>query len=287
MRILDWNMLDKAARRAALARPLPIARAEATRICLGRDRAGPAGGGCRASCASPQQFDGVRLTSLAVPRTEFDEARRALTAEQIAALKRAITNVERFHEAQVRTPMRLETEPGVRASRSSARSPPSGSTYPPARHRYPRRSSCSGSPPASLAVRSASCAPHRAPTARCIRRFWWPRELCGIDTVFKVGGAQAIAASPTAPQSIPRVDKIFGPGNAWVTAAKGLVSADPQRGRLRPARRTLGGPGTRRRTARAEFVAADLLAQAEHDPLAQAILVTDSRVTGANAYLAR
>jgi histidinol dehydrogenase len=102
-------------------------------------------------------------------------------------------------------------------------------------------------------------------------------HLCGIDMVVKVGGAQAIAALAYGTESIPRVDKIFGPGNAWVTAAKGLVSGDA----AGAACDLPAGPSEvlviADETARPQFVAADLLAQAEHDPLAQAILVTDSR----------
>jgi histidinol dehydrogenase len=102
-------------------------------------------------------------------------------------------------------------------------------------------------------------------------------ELCGIDTVFKVGGAQAIAALAYGTSSIPKVDKIFGPGNAWVTAAKQLVANDP----AGAAGDLPAGPSEvmviADDTARADFVAADLLAQAEHDGQAQAILVTPSR----------
>jgi histidinol dehydrogenase len=101
-------------------------------------------------------------------------------------------------------------------------------------------------------------------------------QLCGIDTVFKVGGAQAITALAYGTETIPKVDKIFGPGNAWVTAAKQLVANDP----LGAACDLPAGPSevlvVADETARADFVAADLLAQAEHDALAQAILVTDS-----------
>jgi histidinol dehydrogenase len=102
-------------------------------------------------------------------------------------------------------------------------------------------------------------------------------ELCGIEQVFKIGGAQAIAALAYGSQSVPKVAKIFGPGNAWVTAAKQLVAADPDGAALdMPA-----GPSEvlviADDSARADFVAADLLAQAEHDPCAQALLVTTSR----------
>ena len=102
-------------------------------------------------------------------------------------------------------------------------------------------------------------------------------RIAGVDEIYRVGGAQAIAALAYGTQSIPRVDKIFGPGNAWVTAAKQLVANDP----LGAACDLPAGPSEvlviADATARADFVAADLLAQAEHDPLAQALLVTDSR----------
>jgi histidinol dehydrogenase len=102
-------------------------------------------------------------------------------------------------------------------------------------------------------------------------------QLCGITTVFKVGGAQAIAALAYGTDTIAKADKIFGPGNAWVTAAKQLVAADPDGAACdMPA-----GPSevmvVADDKARADFVASDLLAQAEHDTQAQAILVTSSR----------
>jgi len=114
-------------------------------------------------------------------------------------------------------------------------------------------------------------------------------QLCGIDAVFKVGGAQAVAALAYGTESIPKVDKIFGPGNGWVTAAKQLVAHDPQGAACDlPA-----GPSEvlvlADAEARADFVAADLLAQAEHDALAQAMLVTDSGslAEGVSAWLHR
>jgi histidinol dehydrogenase len=101
--------------------------------------------------------------------------------------------------------------------------------------------------------------------------------ICGIETIFKVGGAQAIAAMAYGTKSIPKVDKIFGPGNAWVTAAKQLVAGDAAGAAFDlPA-----GPSEvlviADDSASADLVAADLLAQAEHDPQAQAILITPSR----------
>jgi histidinol dehydrogenase len=102
-------------------------------------------------------------------------------------------------------------------------------------------------------------------------------QRCGIERVFKIGGAQAVAAMAFGTQSVPRVDKVFGPGNVWVTTAKQLVAQEVEGAAVdMPA-----GPSevlvVADESARAEFVAADLLAQAEHSPDAQVMLVTPSR----------
>ena len=277
MRILDWNLLDKPGRSAALARPLPQARAEATRVAAGVieqvRREGDA-----ALFALTKTFDGVRLQNLVVESSEFEAARGALTTGQMTALKRAIANVERFHKAQQRPALSLETEPGVRCEQilrpifSVALYVPAGSAP------LPSAVIMLGIP-ARLAgcTQRILCTPPR-PDGTVHPAILVAAELCGIDTVFKVGGAQAIAALAYGTQSIPRVDKIFGPGNAWVTAAKAQVGADP----AGAACDSPAGPSEvlvlADASASAEFVAADLLAQAEHDPLSQAILVTDSCV---------
>ena len=103
-------------------------------------------------------------------------------------------------------------------------------------------------------------------------------ELCGVDTVYKMGGAQAIAALAFGTETVRKVDKIFGPGSAWVTAAKQIVAGDPAGAAIDlPA-----GPSevlvVADDSANPRFVAADLLAQAEHDVVAQVILVTTSAV---------
>jgi histidinol dehydrogenase len=276
MRILDWNLLDEPGRRAALARPALSCRADVSRVALEvieevRRR------GDAAVRGFTEAFDGVHLESFVVTADEFAAARRALTVRQIAALERAIVNVRQFHEAQTPRPLVVETEVGVRCeliTRPIARA----GLYVPA-----------GTAPLPSTVIMLALP---AQIARCPRVFLCtpPRsdgsahaavlvaaELCGIDTVFKVGGAQAIAALAYGTESIPKVDKIFGPGNAWVTAAKQRVANDPGGAACDlPA-----GPSevlvVADESARADLVAADLLAQAEHDGLAQAILVTTSR----------
>jgi histidinol dehydrogenase len=276
MRIFDWSKLAESERRAALARPAQNSRADIAKVAADvintvRQQ------GDAALRAYTQQFDGVKLETLAVTRADFNAARKELSAGQIAALERAIDNVSRFHQAQLPKPFATETMPGVRCERI-IRPIQAVGLYVPA-----------GSAPLPSAVvmlavpaRIAGCPrrvlctpPNRQGQANAAVLV--AAELCGIETVFKVGGAQAIAALAYGTPSIPKVDKIFGPGNAWVTAAKQLVANDPAGAACdMPA-----GPSevlvVADDSARAEFVAADLLAQAEHDGQAQAILVTPSR----------
>lgn len=276
MRILDWNNLSERERRVALARPSLESRADVAATALEVINTVRANGD-DALRAFTERFDGVKLENLAVTSAEFAAARKELSAPQIAALEKAIDNVSRFHAAQAPKPFAMDTMPGVRCERI-IRPIQAVGLYVPA-----------GSAPLPSAVvmlavpaRIAGCPrrvlctpPNRQGQANAAVLV--AAELCGIDTVFKVGGAQAIAALAYGAGSIPKVDKIFGPGNAWVTAAKQLVSNDSAGAACdMPA-----GPSevlvVADDTARADFVAADLLAQAEHDGQAQAILVTPSR----------
>ncbi len=280
MRTLDWQTLDAAAQAEALARPQAAlseaVNAQAIAI-IDRVRAE----GDAALLGFARQFDGVELSSLRVPDEEFAAARTSLSGVQLQAIQTAIANVTAFHRAQLPEALSMETQPGVRCERL-IRPIQSVGLYVPA-----------GSAPlpstvVMLAVpaRIAGCAQRVLCTpaqrdGRASAAVLVAAQLCGIDTVFKVGGAQAIAAMAYGTASIPKVSKIFGPGNAWVTAAKQLVAADPQGAALDlPA-----GPSEvlviADDSARADFVAADLLAQAEHDPSAQAILLTTSSTLAA------
>jgi histidinol dehydrogenase len=273
MRILDWNSLSAAQRRDALKRP---AQRDATRVtATAQDiiervrREGDA-----ALKVLTEQFDGVRLEVLQVTAKEFEEAERELNAEQHAAIERAIATVRRFHTAQMPMPLCVETAPGVRCERISVPIRAVGLYVPAGSAPLPSTAIMLGVPAAIAAcpVRVMCTAPTRHGTAD-------PAVLvaarkAGIEQVFKVGGAQAIAAMAYGTDTIPKCDKIFGPGNAWVTAAKMLVAqhVDGAAADL-PAGVTevmIIADGS----ARADFVAADLLAQAEHSPDAQAILLT-------------
>jgi histidinol dehydrogenase len=275
MRILIWQSLSPSERAAALARPAQEARADIealAREVIAQVRAG----GDAAVRASSRRFDGVEPRSLAVSAEEFAQAEGALTREQRAALVRAIDNVTTFHRAQRPASLTLETMPGVRCEQLIR---PIGTVglYVPA-----------GSAPLPSAVVMLAVPARIAGCPRLLLCTPPGRDggahpavlvaarLCGVDHVFKVGGTQAIAALAYGTETIPKADKIFGPGNAWVTAAKQAVANDPGGAACDlPA-----GPSevmvVADETARVDFVAADLLAQAEHDRQAQAILVTTS-----------
>ena len=276
MRVLDWKSLDAAGRRAALARPGRGARSGVER--LARDViAEVRQGGDEALKLLTRRFDGVEIQSFAVAPEEFSDARSRMSAEQVAALQRAIANVQRYHQAQAPKPLMLETETGVRCEQIIRPIQSVGLYVPAGTAPLPSAVIMLGVP-ARLAgcPRRILCTPPQK-DGRVHPAVLTAAALCGIDQVFKVGGAQAIAALAFGTESIPKVDKIFGPGNAWVTSAKALIAADPEG----CACDLPAGPSevmiVADETARTELVAADLLAQAEHDALAQAIVVTQSR----------
>ncbi len=228
-----------------------------------------------------EKFGGGTPDQLRVAAGEFREARTRLTSEQIAALERAVDNVTRFHEAQKSPPLRVETMPGVICERITR---PIGRVglYVPAGSAPLPSTAIMLAVPARVAgcqSRAIACSP--GPDGKVHAAVLVAAELCGIDTVYKMGGAQAIAAFAFGTESVGKVDKIFGPGSAWVTAAKQIVAADPAGAAIDlPA-----GPSEvlviADDSADPRFVAADLLAQAEHDTIAQVLLVTTSTTLGA------
>jgi histidinol dehydrogenase len=275
MRILDWNSSSSAQRREALQRPALKDAAgvnAAARDIIERVRRE----GDAALLALTQQFDGVRLEALAVTKQEFAAAERALTPDQHGAIDRAIDNVRRFHAAQASPPLRMETAPGVICERFSVPIRAVG-LYVPAGSAPLPSTAIMLAVPAALAqcpVKLMCSAPNRAGNAS-------PAVLvaarkAGVEQIFKVGGAQAIAAMAYGSESIAKCDKVFGPGNAYVTAAKMLAAQDPDGAALDLPAGVTEVMVIADEEARAEFVAADLLAQAEHSPDAQAILLTTS-----------
>lgn len=272
--ILDWPSMTPTERRAALRRPAQQEQAqtlEAAQRIVERVRSE----GDAALRDLTLRFDGTAFGP--VSAREFEQAEAALSADGKQALDRTIANVKRFHELQAPRPLRVETSPGVICERRILPIRAVG-LYVPAGSAPLPSTAVMLAVPALLAgcpIR-VLCTPPRK-DGRADAAVLYVARRCGIERVFKVGGAQAIAAMAFGTESVPKVDKVFGPGNAFVTAAKQLVAGDPEGAAFDlPA-----GPSevlvVADDSARAAFVAADLLAQAEHSPDAQAMLITTSR----------
>ncbi len=272
MRILDWKRLSNAQRSEALQRPAEeTARATAAaRDILEQVRRG----GDAALLALTEQFDGVRLEALRVTRQEFADAERVITAEQHTAIERAIGNIRRFHAAQSPLPLRVETSPGVICERLSVPIRAVG-LYVPAGSAPLPSTAMMLAVPATLAACPIKlmCTPPKRSGAADPAVLVAARKA-GVEDIFKVGGAQAIAAMAYGSESIPKCDKVFGPGNAYVTAAKILAAQQADGAALDLPAGVSEVMVIADDEARADFVAADLLAQAEHSPEAQALLVT-------------
>ena len=284
MRILDWNSLSEPQRRDALSRPAQgdaASVASAARDIIARVRSQ----GDAALVALTEQFDLVRLGSLQVTPAEFDLAERALQADQHAAIERAMLNIRRFHAAQAAAPVRVETSPGVLCERFSVPIRAVG-LYVPAGSAPLPSTALMLAVPAGIArcpVKVMCTPPNRHGAAD-------PAVLvaarkAGVQRIFKVGGAQAVAAMAYGTESIPKCDKVFGPGNAYVTAAKILCAQDPAGAALDLPAGVSEVMVIADDEARADFVAADLLAQAEHSADAQAVLLTTDRALAAAVAL--
>lgn len=276
MKLIDWQSASPDQRRAALARPAADTRDEVFRQAASIVSAVRAEGDA-AIRRFTRQFGGPELQDLRVSRAEFTAARESLTVTQIAALERAVANVSRFHEAQKSAPLAVDTMPGVRCERITRPIDRVGLYVPAGSAPLPSTAIMLAVPARIAGCASPAIASSPGPDGRLHDAVLVAAELCGVDTVYKMGGAQAIAALAFGTETVSKVDKIFGPGSAWVTAAKQIVAADPNGAAIDlPA-----GPSEvlviADDSADARFVAADLLAQAEHDTIAQVVLVTPSQ----------
>ncbi len=219
-----------------------------------------------------RRFDGVALEELRVPREEIQSAAEALPVELMEAIGEALANLRRFHAAQIQPRMEVETMPGVRCWRKSVPIERVG-LYVPGGSAPLFSTVLMLGVPAMLAgcPEVVLCTPPDR-TGKVHPAILFTAGLLGIERVFRIGGAQAIAALAYGTESIPRVDKIFGPGNAYVTRAKQLVQLEGTAIDM-PA-----GPSEvlvlADDSAEPAFVAADLLSQAEHGPDSQVVLVS-------------
>lgn len=218
------------------------------------------------------RFDGVQIDDFAVTAEEIDAAVAAVGAEYVRILKRAAANIERFHRAQIRSDFSMNYD-GITVGERFIPVQSAGLYVPGGTARYPS-SVLMNCVPAKLAgVQNIIICTPPSKDGRIPDGILAAAKVAGADKVYKVGGAQAIAAMAYGTESIPKVDKIVGPGNVYVATAKKLVQGicgiD-----------MIAGPSEilviADETANADWLAADLLSQAEHDKLASAIMITDS-----------
>lgn len=274
--VSDWVRAGAGERAALLARP-PAGRDENLRRNVEAIVRQVRAGGDDALRALTRSLDHVDLSDLGVSDAELAAAQDALTRRQHEAIDTAIANVRRFHELQLAPPLAVETMPGVRCERIAHAIDAVGLYVPAGTAPLPSAAIMLAVPAAIAGCPTrVMCTPPR-PDGTADPAVLVAATRAGVSTIFKLGGAQAIAAMAFGTESVPKVNKIFGPGNAWVTAAKTLVGADADGAAIdMPA-----GPSEVLVIADAEanpaFVASDLLSQAEHGVDSQVLLLTDSR----------
>ena len=275
MKRIDWNQLDDPAREAVLRRPVQ-AVSDAVRSGVQAVFDEVATRGDAALRDFTARFDGVALEAFEVDADEFARAADAVPAEVQAAIAEAAARIEAFHRAGIASPYEVETAPGLTCRRVQRPIRRVG-LYVPAGSAPLPSTALMLCVPARLAgcTEVVLCTPPRADGSADPAVLLAARQAPGVR-VFKLGGAQAIAAMALGTASVPRCDKLFGPGNAWVDEAKRQAAQRP--GGL--AIDMPAGPSEvlviADAGANAAFVAADLLSQAEHGPDSQVLLLTDS-----------
>ena len=229
--------------------------------------------GDKALFAYCEKFDKARLTALQVTKEEMEEAVAAIDPDFIRILETAAANIRKFHSRQVRNSFIINDEDGILMGQKIIPVDRAGLYVPGGTAAYPSTVLMDSIPAKIAGVRELVMVTPPNAEGKVNPYILAAAYVAGVDKIFKVGGAQAIAALAYGTESIPRVDKIVGPGNAFVAEAKrqvfGQVSIDMIAG---PSEILIIADGK----SNPRHLAADLLSQAEHDKLASAVLVTDS-----------
>ena len=229
--------------------------------------------GDRALFEYTERFDGAAPKALAVSREEIDSALASVSPELIRVIKTAAGNIRKFHEKQVRTSFIINDEDGIVIGQKITPIEKAGLYVPGGTAPYPSTVLMDAIPAKIAGCRELVMVTPPEKDGSVNPAILAAAYVAGVDKIFKVGGAQAIAALAYGTESIPKVEKIVGPGNAYVTEAKkqvnGIVSIDVIAG---PSEVLMIADGK----TNPRFAAADMLAQAEHDKLSTAVLITDS-----------
>ena len=281
MKTLIWNNLDQQQRRQAMQRPA-IGSSKTIQAAVDEIRELVLSQGDAALFQLNERFDKVKLTQLKVSKQQIAEAADRIAPPLKQAIQTAQRNIATFHQAQKPQPVDLETQAGVRCQVLTRPINKVGLYIP------------GGSAPLFSTVLMLATPAKIAGCRQIILcspppiadEILYAASLCGVETIYQVGGAQAVMAMAFGTESIPKVDKIFGPGNAFVTEAKRQVSQDPNGAAID----MQAGPSEvlviADEFANPEFVAADLLSQAEHGADSQVILVTTSETLAQQTELA-
>ncbi|AEH33462.1 histidinol dehydrogenase [Vibrio anguillarum] len=273
MRTVVWQSLSETQQDSILERPAITEGANVT-AAVSAVIAQVKAQGDQALIELTEKFDRVKPDSIRVSSGEIDAACERLSDKMKQALQQAYENITKFHKAQKLQPIKVETQPGVVCEQVTRPINTVGLYIPGGSAPLPSTVLMLGVPAQIAGCRKVVlCSP--PPIADEIL---YVAKLCNIDEVYNIGGGQAIAAMAYGTKSVAKVDKIFGPGNAYVTEAKRQVSNDFRGAAIdMPA-----GPSEvlviADDTADADFIAADLLSQAEHGPDSQVVLVTPSAV---------
>ncbi|KQA19592.1 histidinol dehydrogenase [Vibrio metoecus] len=273
MRTVVWQSLSEAQQESILERPAITEGANIT-AAVAQVIAKVRSEGDVALFELTEKFDRVKPASLRVSGEEMDAAAARLSETMKQALEQAYNNISKFHKAQKAQPIKVETMPGVVCEQVTRPINKVGLYIPGGSAPLPSTVLMLGVPAQIAGCRKVVlCSP--PPIADEIL---YVAKLCNIDEVYNLGGGQAIAAMAYGTETVTKVNKIFGPGNAYVTEAKRQVSNDFRGAAIdMPA-----GPSEvlviADETADADFIAADLLSQAEHGPDSQVVLVTPSPV---------
>ena len=229
--------------------------------------------GDKALYAYCEKFDKATLTSLIVTPEEMAEARAAVEPRFLEVLEKAAQNIRAFHQRQVRNSFILNEQEGVVVGQKVIPVDRAGLYVPGGTAAYPSTVLMDAIPAKIAGCKEVVMVTPPGKDGKVNPVILAAAGVAGIDRIFKVGGAQAVAALAYGTETVPKVDKIVGPGNAYVAEAKkqvfGAVSIDMIAG---PSEILIVADGT----VNPRYVAADLLSQAEHDRMASAVLVTDS-----------
>ena len=273
--LITWNELSKPMQQAVLKRPAladsALLKDTVSKILLRVQTDGDS-----AVINYTREFDRAELSELRLPLAVILEASQKISSDVINAIDIAYENIRKFHLAQMPKDIQVETQPGVVCEQKHVALEVVGLYIPGGSAPLPSTVLMLGVSAQVAGCKLPILCTPPSPQGSVAPEILYAASKCGIEHIYMCGGAQAIAAMAYGTNTIPKVDKIFGPGNSFVTEAKQQVSQDVAGAAIdMPA-----GPSEvlvlADKYANASFVAADLLSQAEHGPDSQAVVIADS-----------